>query len=267
MTSARLHSPDRLSIECCERRQVLSSVGVTDGVLTVVGDSTPDTIYIRTFDGVTATASVEDSTSGAIKSIGTFNLASFTSVSVQANGGNDHIEVNVEQMAIVDGGYGNDTIYGGWGSDSLVGGEGHDLIYGQLGHDTLIGGNGNDVLYGSVGMDLLDGGAGIDTLHGGTGNDTLSGGNDNDSLYGEGDNDLINGDAGNDTLWGDDGVDSLTGGTGYDITHGGAGNDRIFTDALDQAFGDGGNDSFDGIKSELFMRNPNQTVYRDWGVI
>jgi len=267
MARVRSNQRQRLTIERFERREVLSSVGITNGLLTVIGNSTSDTIYVRTFDGVTATASVEDSTSGVIKSIGIFNLASFSAVNVQGLGGDDYIQLSVEQPGMLDGGAGNDTLYGGWGSDSLMGGDGDDRLWAEGGHDTLSGGNGHDLLRGGVGTDSLEGGAGRDTLYGGTGSDTLTGGNDNDALYGEGDNDLINGDAGNDSLWGDVGTDTLIGGTGYDTTHGGAGNDRIYTDALDQVYGEAGNDQFDGLKSELTMRNPNGTVYRDWGVI
>jgi len=269
----------RLAFERCEDRHMLSSVGLTNGVLTVVGDATADKIYVQTFDGITAVATVADTATGTLKSSGTFNLANIASVQVQGLGGNDNIEFSLDRPATLDGGTGNDTIYGGTASDSLIGGDGDDRLYGELGHDSLYGGSGNDLLRGSTGADFLDGGIGLDTLEGGTGNDTLYGGSGNDLLYGDlenyslqyGDNDVMYGDAGNDTLWGGAGGDALTGGTGYDLIHGGADADRIYTDALDQAYGDAGNDSFDGLRGELWFwgrnSNPNSIVYRDWGVV
>ncbi|MBX7166171.1 MAG: hypothetical protein K1X74_07460 [Pirellulales bacterium] len=260
----------RLGIERCEDRRLMAVIGLDNGVLSVIGDSTPDRIYMTSPDGITATVSVLDAVTLATKATGTFDLDEIVSLEVQCFGGNDNVECNLDKPATIDGGYGNDTLYGGFASDVLVGGVGNDVLHGGLGHDTLIGSEGSDQLHGDVGMDSLDGGAGQDSLFGGTGNDTLFGGSENDSLDGEGDNDLIYGDAGNDALNGGAGYDTLAGGTGYDTTHGGTGNDQIYTDALDQVYGDEGTDWFDGLSERLSggivkSRNPNPTVYRDWG--
>jgi Ca2+-binding RTX toxin-like protein len=206
---------NRLNVERCEDRSMLSSIALTNGVLSVVGDATADRIYLSSYDGVTAVVSVMDSATGVVKSNATYSVANIASINVQSLGGNDTIENNLLQNSTLDGGAGDDTIYGGAGNDSLIGGDDNDRLYGGTGHDTLYGGAGNDLLQGSIGVDYLDGGAGDDTLQGGTGNDTLYGGTGNDYLYGQGDNDLVYGDAGSDALFGDAGNDTLTGGTGY----------------------------------------------------
>jgi Ca2+-binding RTX toxin-like protein len=111
-------------------------------------------------------------------------------------------------------------------SESLVGDNEVNLLDGNLGNDTLLGGAANDVLHGGsdypgsaedfvtgVGHDWLEGRGGNDNLNGGYGNDTLIGGEGDDLLDG-GDWTTLN----NDFY---DGIelfvsDSLVGGTGND---------------------------------------------------
>lgn len=50
------------------------------------------------------------------------------------------------------------------------------VLRGSAGADTLQGGEGRDEIFGGAGDDSLNGGGGADTLHGGDGNDTLQGG-------------------------------------------------------------------------------------------
>ncbi|MEB3219555.1 MAG: hypothetical protein VKN72_25420 [Nostocales cyanobacterium 94392] len=57
---------------------------------------------------------------------------------------------------------GNDRLRGGTGNDRLAGGEGHDTLRGGKGDDTLLGGADDDVLYGGAGNDKLNGGSGAD---------------------------------------------------------------------------------------------------------
>lgn len=69
------------------------------------------------------------------------------------------------------------------------------VLRGTSGADTLQGGDGRDEIFGEGGDDSLNGGGGGDTLHGGDGNDTLDGGG-----AGPGQLDLLDGGAGDDLI-------------------------------------------------------------------
>jgi Ca2+-binding RTX toxin-like protein len=102
---------------------------------------------------------------------------------------NDNVKNDVE---VVVGGSGNDTITGGSGNDELHGGAGDDVLNGGAGNDTLIGNAGNDILNGGAGDDLFenagddpvfansasvttdDKGAGADIINGGPGLDKVT---------------------------------------------------------------------------------------------
>jgi Ca2+-binding RTX toxin-like protein len=91
----------------------------------------------------------------------------------------DNIKNDVE---IVLGGKGNDTIVGSANNDELHGGPGNDVISGGAGNDTLSGNSGNDVLNGEAGDDTFDE-SGVDAEYlymtpenKGDGNDTMNGG-------------------------------------------------------------------------------------------
>lgn len=114
--------------------------------------------------------------------------SSSTNRFINAQGGDDNIDL---------GGSANDTVYGGSGNDNINGGGGSD---------TLRGGSGNDTIFG---------GAGADTISGGSGDDRLNGDNDAVSPTQHG-ADVINGGSGNDTIYGGGAADILTGGTGSD---------------------------------------------------
>jgi Ca2+-binding RTX toxin-like protein len=121
-----------------------------------------------------------------------------------------------------------EVLIGGDGDDSLVGADSNDTLSGGLGDDTLVGGLGADHLYGGVGTDFVsyadravavtvdlsvDAQAGAD-------NDTLVsiegviGSDGDDSLVGSDNADTLLGGLGADTLVGGDGADSLYGGGG-----------------------------------------------------
>ena len=80
-------------------------------------------------------------------------------------------------IEIVIGGYGADTILGNGLANTLIGGGGDDIISGLAGNDLLYGGRGNDTLDGGSGSDTLAGGQGADVyLWGaGSGNDMITG--------------------------------------------------------------------------------------------
>jgi Ca2+-binding RTX toxin-like protein len=117
--------------------------------------------------------------------------------------------VALAQVASIETGGGDDTVYGTGGNDTIIGGDGNDSIFGYAGNDQLRGEGGIDFLDGGLGNDSLDGGAGDDRIFGGVGNDILVGA------------------AGADALEGGDGDDLLDGGVGVDNLVGGAGNDNF----------------------------------------
>jgi hypothetical protein len=74
-------------------------------------------------------------------------------------GGNDLIDVtdNIENVAVLLGGEGNDELSGGAGSAILLGGGGNDVIEGAKSRSILIGGDGSDRLVGGREDDILIG--------------------------------------------------------------------------------------------------------------
>lgn len=174
------------------------------------------------------------------------------------SGENDNINDDVE---VVTGGAGNDsltasalaaTLNGGPGNDTLIGGAGNDTLNGGAGNDTLRGKGGNDVMNGddgddtfdeesaSNGSDVMNGGAGTDTVdyHART-NDltvTMDGAAANDGESGENDN--VKGDvenilcgSGDDTVTGNSLNNVITGGAGDDTLNGGSGDDTFLMGA------------------------------------
>ena len=128
-------------------------------------------------------------------------------------------------MDVVDGGTGNDTIFGGDDNDSLHGGTGTDFIDGGIDNDTISGGRHGDFLFGNDGDDLILGYNHDDTLDGGEGSPTLPLDGDLDTLIGG---------AGDDTLYGGSQNDTIWGGTGHDVAYGGEDRDLfVGTSAFD----------------------------------
>jgi len=173
-----------------------------------------------------------------------------TMIKIWAGGGNDTVFINrdafngneVQEICLIYGEAGNDsieagnladTVYGGDGLDSLYGFAGADKMYGGIGNDKLYGGDSDDLLRGEDGDDSLLGEGGADDAYGGNGYDTIFGGADNDTLGGDGDADCITGDGGNDSMTGGDGNDTIWAGEGFsDTVDGGAGTDCAKIDPL-----------------------------------
>ena len=139
-----------------------------------------------------------------------------------APGEGDVIGANNDDVEVVQGGTGNDTITAAGLNFGVT-------LFGGGGNDTLTGGNGNDTLYGQFNNDSLDGGAGHDYLHGGQHADLLVGNTGNDTLVGG---------AGSDSLWGNAGNDVLDAIDGeVDYGSGGPDGDTINKDPIDQITG------------------------------
>jgi hypothetical protein len=221
MTS-RANVVRRAAIESLEERRMLSSYGLSSGVLTVTGDA------------------------NAANRLSVDLLSSSAQLMVTCNGGGMYAPVSSVKRIVITGGNGDDTVWvnpsinipcvvqtyngtdsvaTGAAADSIVVGNGNDYVDSRGGNDTIVAGNGHDTLHGDTGNDSITAGSGgnliygeqdNDTIISGAGNDTISGADGNDSIVGGGGTDYIEGDAGNDTLIGGSGNDTLVGGTGAD---------------------------------------------------
>ena len=142
--------------------------------LRVVSNNAADTIVLVVSP---ATGQEIEVRSGSTP-IGTFFRSAFTSIRVDAGGGDDTLSLQYPVIAplnepmFVDGGTGNDTLRGGQGNDTILGGDGNDAIEGGAGDDILLGGDGDDrfvwwtaiSVFASNGNDSIDGEFGFDTL-------------------------------------------------------------------------------------------------------
>jgi Ca2+-binding RTX toxin-like protein len=101
-----------------------------------------------------------------------FDRTTFTSIDVQAGGGNDEVRVDdsfgsfASDPVTIDGGAGDDTLIGGDGADTLIGGSGNDTVVGGRGADTVSMGGGADTF-------TWNPGDGSDVVNGDGGNDTM----------------------------------------------------------------------------------------------
>ncbi|HEY0027074.1 MAG TPA: M10 family metallopeptidase C-terminal domain-containing protein [Allosphingosinicella sp.] len=157
-----------------------------------------------------------------LKNVGTdFNFRNLTTdVTFNAGTAIDTLTPvgNTNDVVLILGGSGNDTLTGTAGADMIDGNNSPsapnaadtDTLNGGAGDDQLFGRGGTDTLNGGDGVDMLDGGEGNDMLNGGEGIDTLLGGNGNDTLAGDAGDDVMTGGAGDDTYIVADVGDSLT---------------------------------------------------------
>jgi Ca2+-binding RTX toxin-like protein len=258
-----------LGYEKLEQRQLLASINLDGGTVTVIGNATDDLIEL------VGNADLQNFTV-RINSVPTlteaFRYAEVTQVMVYAGSGNDRVNNTVPIDSSIfgglgndylEGGYRNDSLFGGQGSDTLVGRngddtlrgqEGSDLLYGGRGADELFGFDGNDWLVGGFGDDYLQGDAGNDVLRGQDGDDQLVGLDGHDHLYGESGNDVLAGQNGNDLLVGGTGDDHLQGNTGNDLLNGNEDNDTINAGpGNDTVNGGTGNDIITGFEGANFL--------------
>lgn len=205
-------------------------------------DALPSSGPVLTINGTTADDVIEVIATGNqyvikrnfVTTTESFPIEDYTSVVVNALGGNDRILISGSVPAVVvNAGAGNDTVIGGTGDDTINGGSGADLLFGYNGNDIINGDGGNDNIYGGEGADRLFGGTGVDFMLGEAGNDLMDGGNDNDSLDGGSGSDKLFGGAGNDTVYGGSSRDTLNGGSGADLLQGGGG-EADFADYSDR---------------------------------
>ena len=106
-----------------------------------------------------------------------------------------------------------DVVSGGWGDDSIITGDDDDVLYGGSGEDTLDAGIDEDTIYG---------GRGADAIYAGSGDDLVEGASGDDSIWTGAGADNVTGDAGNDSITNDDddAADTIRGGGGRDVITG-----------------------------------------------
>jgi uncharacterized delta-60 repeat protein len=215
-----------------------------------------------------------------------FNKSAVKRVKIDALGGDDRI-LNATQIT--------STLNGGDGSDTITSGGGPSTINGDAGDDSLEGGDGPDFINGGDGNDTMTGGAGDDTFLGGPGNDLFDDGGDGrdtidysdrthpiQALVQGFDSDKILSDEvtiGNETdIIGDD-FEVLIG-TRFDDSlepvvpeiHEGNGND-FFQETPDRfctVYGEGGNDTFDGIEEageSAVFGGPGNDLFVEWNFV
>ncbi|MEO6436684.1 MAG: hypothetical protein ABIP55_13115, partial [Tepidisphaeraceae bacterium] len=206
-------------MDLLESRRLLASAFIDGEVLKITGNQTADTVTVAPGAAGQTAVTINGATSS-------FRSAGFSSIRVDASGGNDNVTIAATIMKPA-------TLLGGTGDDSLVGGGGDDLLDGGTGADTLKGGGGNDTAdYFNRTADLIigsgtlpdDGEAGekdnvwfdIETIIGGSGDDLIKGHANNNLLVGNAGNDDLRGNYGNDTLIGGAGIDTLNGEAGND---------------------------------------------------
>lgn len=165
-------------------------------------------------------------------------------VMVAGDASNNTLHVG-NNITIVDGGGGADSLYGGTNDNIYLADNSGDKVYEAAnGGLDIIRASADYVLPGNVEQLLLMGSGAIsgtgnslvNTITGNGGANTLEGLGGADSIYGGAGDDALRGSNGKDRLDGEEGKDRLKGGAGNDKLSGGGGADKfVFDTALDAA--------------------------------
>lgn len=141
-TRPQLESLESREVPAVSLLQPLTPV-LTNGVLTVVGDQSANTIEVTR------------SGSNLFVLGRAFSASSVSKIVIDGFGGNDTIKVSesITLPTFLYGGVGVDTIQGGGGADTIYGGLDGDIIFGRRGDDRIFGGAGNDRVDGGMGFD------------------------------------------------------------------------------------------------------------------
>ncbi|PJE26022.1 type I secretion protein [Pseudooceanicola antarcticus] len=135
-----------------------------------------------------------------------------------------------------------DVVRGGRGNDSITTGDDDDVLYGGSGDDTLDAGIDEDTIYGGRGADVILAGSGDDSVEGASGDDAISTGTGADEVLGAAGDDTITNDEDDqaDQIYGGGGRDVITGAGIGDFIDGGASGDDYDTLDLTSAAPTGG---------------------------
>ncbi len=147
-----------------------TTASVQGQTLQIKGDGAADKLSLHLAPDNPNTLQVDVGEDGTVDFA--FDRSTFTSINVQAGGGNDEVRVDdsfgsfATDPVTIDGGAGDDTIIGGDGDDTLIGGNGNDAIVGGRGADTVSMGGGADSFTWNPGegSDVVNGDAGNDTM-------------------------------------------------------------------------------------------------------
>src|SRR6266446_3958130 len=138
-------------VERLENRWLMAAIQAFDSVshtVTLTGDNTSEVIILS---HVQFTPDLKFTVNGT--ALPQFNGDVYTNVVVNANGGDDFIDLSsVAPYTTITGGMGNDTVLGSMWNDSIDGGAGNDDLRAGAnfgGSNTLIGGDGDDLLFGT----------------------------------------------------------------------------------------------------------------------
>lgn len=142
----RHHQNRLLRVERLEQREVLSSVGVVNGVLLVTGDQYANSVQVQD-TGYWTIVDLDGRRSF-------FQSYRIQQASLSLGNGNDAVNLTGFAKPV--------TANLGNGADTYMGGRAADTVFAGLGDDTVDGGPGNDRLFSQGGMDVLRGGAGYD---------------------------------------------------------------------------------------------------------
>ena len=146
------------------------SARVEAGTLTLKGNSANDTLVLRLQAGSPGTLQADVGADGTADF--SFDRSTFTSIDVEAGGGDDEVRIDqsggafTDESVTMNGGAGDDRLIGGAGAEILVGGSGEDFADGNIGADQAALGAGDDRFQ-------WDPGDGSDTVEGQGGNDQL----------------------------------------------------------------------------------------------
>jgi hypothetical protein len=111
---------------------------ISNGVLSVLGTSTADTISL-TSSGSTLRVTRDLFSQN-------FSLSSLTDILIDTGAGDDTITLApTVHASLILAGRGNDIVTGGNNNDTLYGGYGNDRLFGKGGNDRLVGGPGRDI--------------------------------------------------------------------------------------------------------------------------
>jgi Ca2+-binding RTX toxin-like protein len=154
-----------------ERASAAYGAKVSQGVLTITGDSASDKLALRLKPGVPNILQVDVGADGSANF--SFDRSTFDKVIVHAGGGDDIVRIaegngaftDTEKTAILGDGSA-DTLVGGSFAESLQGGDGADTIDGNPGNDAITLGASNDFVVWNPedGVDAISAGDGFDRI-------------------------------------------------------------------------------------------------------